>query len=159
MSARWMNSLRSSSVMACNSGRAAIADCGFNENCSNFSMSCFSVNEVVLGWIAAVAIFSAVLRWGLLAFTYYDVSGYSGVGSTPYNRCVFKHLEEPYGDRLAYTDLREFVAALDRSGELKRVKAEVDPELEITEITDRVSKSGTRGAGKPGGVAGMKAGG
>jgi 4-hydroxy-3-polyprenylbenzoate decarboxylase len=55
---------------------------------------------------------------------------------------------------LAYNDLRDFVAALDRAGELKRVKAEVDPELEITEITDRVSK-----AGKPGGVANMKAGG
>jgi 4-hydroxy-3-polyprenylbenzoate decarboxylase len=42
---------------------------------------------------------------------------------------------------LAYNDLREWIAALDRAGELKRVKAEVDPILEITEITDRVSKS------------------
>jgi 4-hydroxy-3-polyprenylbenzoate decarboxylase len=42
---------------------------------------------------------------------------------------------------LAYADLREWIAALDRAGELKRVKAEVDPILEITEITDRVSKS------------------
>ena len=60
---------------------------------------------------------------------------------------------------MAYTDLREWIAALDRAGELKRVKAEVDPVLEITEITDRVSKSAAHGAGKPGGVAGMKAGG
>jgi 4-hydroxy-3-polyprenylbenzoate decarboxylase len=42
---------------------------------------------------------------------------------------------------LAYNDLREWIAALDRAGELRRVKAEVDPILEITEITDRVSKS------------------
>jgi 4-hydroxy-3-polyprenylbenzoate decarboxylase len=42
---------------------------------------------------------------------------------------------------LAYNDLREWIAALERAGELKRVKAEVDPILEITEITDRVSKS------------------
>jgi 4-hydroxy-3-polyprenylbenzoate decarboxylase len=42
---------------------------------------------------------------------------------------------------LAYSDLREWIAALERAGELKRVRAEVDPILEITEITDRVSKS------------------
>src|SRR4051812_35212369 len=55
---------------------------------------------------------------------------------------------------MAYNDLREWIAALDRAGELKRVKAEVDPILEIAEITDRVSKAGTRH-----GIAGMKAGG
>jgi len=43
---------------------------------------------------------------------------------------------------LAYDDLRQWIAALDRAGELKKVRAEVDPVLEITEITDRVSKSG-----------------
>jgi len=42
---------------------------------------------------------------------------------------------------LAYTDLRDWISALERAGELKRVRAEVDPILEITEITDRVSKS------------------
>jgi 4-hydroxy-3-polyprenylbenzoate decarboxylase len=42
---------------------------------------------------------------------------------------------------LAYDDLREWIAALDRAGELKRIRAEVDPILEVTEITDRVSKS------------------
>ena len=41
---------------------------------------------------------------------------------------------------MAYKDLREFIAALEARGELKRIKTEVDPELEITEITDRVSK-------------------
>jgi 4-hydroxy-3-polyprenylbenzoate decarboxylase len=43
---------------------------------------------------------------------------------------------------MAYEDLREFIRALDRAGELKRIRAEVDAELEITEITDRVSKAG-----------------
>ena len=43
---------------------------------------------------------------------------------------------------MAYTDLREFISALERAGELRRVAREVDPILEITEITDRVSKQG-----------------
>ena len=43
---------------------------------------------------------------------------------------------------MAYKDLREFIARLEREGELKRIPAEVDVDLEITEITDRVSKSG-----------------
>src|SRR5947209_19158342 len=38
------------------------------------------------------------------------------------------------------------MAALERAGELKRISAEVDPILEITEITDRVSKSGGKGS-------------
>jgi len=41
---------------------------------------------------------------------------------------------------LAYEDLRDWIAALERAGELRRITAEVDPILEITEITDRVSK-------------------
>jgi 4-hydroxy-3-polyprenylbenzoate decarboxylase len=41
---------------------------------------------------------------------------------------------------LAYDDLREWMKALDRAGELKRIRTEVDPVLEIAEITDRVSK-------------------
>ena len=43
---------------------------------------------------------------------------------------------------MAYDDLRAFVRALENAGELKRIAAEVDPVLEITEITDRVSKKG-----------------
>jgi 4-hydroxy-3-polyprenylbenzoate decarboxylase len=39
-------------------------------------------------------------------------------------------------------DLRSWIALLEREGELVRVPAEVDPELEITEINDRVVKSG-----------------
>ena len=41
---------------------------------------------------------------------------------------------------MAYDDLREWIAALEKHGELKRIREEVSPELEITEITDRVSK-------------------
>jgi len=40
-----------------------------------------------------------------------------------------------------YPSLQEFVAALEKAGELVRIKAKVSPMLEITEITDRVSKS------------------
>jgi len=42
---------------------------------------------------------------------------------------------------LAYDDLRDWIQALDRAGELRRIRTEADPILEITEITDRVSKS------------------
>lgn len=37
--------------------------------------------------------------------------------------------------------MRHFLAVLEEQGELRRVKAEVDPVLEISEITDRVSKA------------------
>src|SRR5579864_3639702 len=40
------------------------------------------------------------------------------------------------------TDLRDWIALLEREGELVRVAAEVDPDLEITEIVDRTIKSG-----------------
>src|SRR6202522_727676 len=43
---------------------------------------------------------------------------------------------------LAYDDLRDWIKALEKAGELKRIGEEVSPELEITEITDRVSKVG-----------------
>jgi 4-hydroxy-3-polyprenylbenzoate decarboxylase len=43
---------------------------------------------------------------------------------------------------VAYRDLREFIHKLEKSGELKRISAEVDPVLEITEITDRVTRAG-----------------
>lgn len=41
---------------------------------------------------------------------------------------------------LAYPDLRAFIDKLDKQGLLKKITAEVDAHLEITEITDRVSK-------------------
>lgn len=43
---------------------------------------------------------------------------------------------------MAYSDLRAFMADLEKRGLLKRIKAEVDADLEITEISDRVVKSG-----------------
>lgn len=43
---------------------------------------------------------------------------------------------------MAYNDLREFVSALKRARELRRISVEVDPILEVAEITDRVSKQG-----------------
>jgi 4-hydroxy-3-polyprenylbenzoate decarboxylase len=39
-------------------------------------------------------------------------------------------------------DLRDWIALLEREGELRRVSAEVDPHLEVTEIVDRVVKAG-----------------
>ena len=39
-------------------------------------------------------------------------------------------------------DLRDWIVRLEREGELVRVEAEVDPELEITEINDRTVKAG-----------------
>jgi 4-hydroxy-3-polyprenylbenzoate decarboxylase len=43
---------------------------------------------------------------------------------------------------VAYRDLRDWIDALRAAGELHEVTAEVDPHLEITEITDRVVKAG-----------------
>lgn len=40
-----------------------------------------------------------------------------------------------------FNDLRDFVNYLEKRGQLKRIKTPVSAELEITEITDRVSKS------------------
>ena len=53
---------------------------------------------------------------------------------------------------LPFDDLRQWIAALDRAGELKRIKTEADPILEIPEITDRVSKR-QDAKGNPGGPA------
>jgi 4-hydroxy-3-polyprenylbenzoate decarboxylase len=41
---------------------------------------------------------------------------------------------------VAYQDLREFLALLDKRGQLRRIAAPVRRELEITEIADRVAK-------------------
>ncbi|MDH7571837.1 MAG: UbiD family decarboxylase, partial [Armatimonadota bacterium] len=43
---------------------------------------------------------------------------------------------------MAYRDLKEFVSLLRERGELKEISLEVDPYLEIAEITDRVVKRG-----------------
>ncbi len=41
---------------------------------------------------------------------------------------------------MAYDSLAQFVERLDDAGELKRIRTQVSPDLEITEITDRISK-------------------
>ena len=41
---------------------------------------------------------------------------------------------------MAYRDLGHFIEELEKAGELVRIKEYVDPKLEISEITDRVSK-------------------
>ena len=43
---------------------------------------------------------------------------------------------------MAYADLRDFLGQLEKAGELKRVRAEVSPRLEMTEICDRVLRQG-----------------
>ena len=43
---------------------------------------------------------------------------------------------------MRYSDLRDFLAQLEKQGELKRVAVEVSPHLEMTEICDRVLKAG-----------------
>lgn len=45
---------------------------------------------------------------------------------------------------MAYKSLRAFIDALEKAGELVRIKTFVDPVLEIAEITDRVSKTPDR---------------
>ncbi len=42
---------------------------------------------------------------------------------------------------MAFKDLKDFLSFLDKKGQLKRIKTQVDPDLEITEITDRVCKA------------------
>ena len=46
---------------------------------------------------------------------------------------------------MAYKNQQEFIRALEAAGELVRIRTFVDPRLEIAEITDRVSKSGSGG--------------
>jgi len=43
---------------------------------------------------------------------------------------------------MKYRDLRDFIAQLEKLGELKRISAEVDPHLEMTEVCDRVLRAG-----------------
>src|SRR6266851_7714568 len=47
-------------------------------------------------------------------------------------------------EAVAYRDLREFVQKLEKEGELRRIRAEVDPVLEITEVTQRVARRADR---------------
>jgi 4-hydroxy-3-polyprenylbenzoate decarboxylase len=53
---------------------------------------------------------------------------------------------------LAYTDLRDWIAQLDKAGELKRIREAVSPYLEMAAIADRTAKLG-KGTVKAGGPA------
>ncbi len=46
---------------------------------------------------------------------------------------------------MAFKNQQEFINALEKAGELVRIKTFVDPKLEMAEITDRTSKSGKGG--------------
>ena len=43
---------------------------------------------------------------------------------------------------MKYKDLRDFIALLEARGLLKRIKQEIDPHLEMTEICDRTLRAG-----------------
>jgi 4-hydroxy-3-polyprenylbenzoate decarboxylase len=53
---------------------------------------------------------------------------------------------------VGYESVRDWLKALDKAGELKRITAEVSPILEMAEIADRAAKSG-KGTPKAGGPA------
>ena len=42
---------------------------------------------------------------------------------------------------MQYKDLRDFIAQLERLGELRRITVPIDPHLEMTEICDRVLRA------------------
>ena len=58
---------------------------------------------------------------------------------------------------MAYNDLRDWIKTLEKHGELRRIHEEVSPDLEITEITDRVSKIGSRSHHDSGPIPGNNA--
>ena len=45
---------------------------------------------------------------------------------------------------MPFDDLQQFVQYLEQKGQLKRVRAQVDPELEVTEIAQRKMRDRTR---------------
>ena len=42
---------------------------------------------------------------------------------------------------MKYKDLRDFINLLEKKGELKRITQEIDPYLEMTEISDRTLRA------------------
>ena len=51
-------------------------------------------------------------------------------------------LHTRYNNIVAHKDLRDFIERLDSMGELKHIHAPVNQDLELSEITDRISKQG-----------------
>src|SRR5262249_35053772 len=64
-----------------------------------------------------------------------------GIGASLFLR-LWKSRLRAYTALVPAGDLRDWIALLEREGELVRIGAEVDPQLEVTEIVDRVVKSG-----------------
>ncbi len=60
------------------------------------------------------------------------------MGTPPHNRAQPKIRNH----RMKYRDLREFLDKLESDGELKRIRVQVDPRLEMTEICSRVLHAG-----------------
>src|SRR5262249_33203675 len=56
-------------------------------------------------------------------------------------RSAFRTPHSAFRIHMAYSDLREFIKVLEKNKELKRISVPVSSDQEITEITDRVSKS------------------
>jgi len=50
------------------------------------------------------------------------------------------HKNDHREDSMPYKDLQDFLKHLDKNGEIRRIDAELDPYLEIAEVTDRVCK-------------------
>src|SRR5260370_16557734 len=50
-------------------------------------------------------------------------------------------VDENQEEAVAYRDLREFVQKLEKEGELRRIRVEVDPVLEITQVVQRAMRS------------------
>jgi 4-hydroxy-3-polyprenylbenzoate decarboxylase len=53
----------------------------------------------------------------------------------------YSGIRNPRRTTLPCDNLRDWIKLLDKAGELRRIREEVSPDLEIAEITDRVSKS------------------
>ena len=72
------------------------------------------------------------------AVWYHRLRTVAAPASVPRGPASATHLPSP----VKYADLRDFIAQLERRGELTRIAATVDPRLEMTEICDRVLKAG-----------------
>ena len=61
----------------------------------------------------------------------------------PYSLCLFRfeYLYQYNKNKMPYSGLKDFVRTLEKAGELHRIKTFVDPILEITELTDRITKN------------------
>src|SRR5262249_30923491 len=56
-------------------------------------------------------------------------------------RSAFRTPQSAIRKHMAYSDLREFIKVLEKDKELNRITVPVSSDQEITEITDRISKS------------------